>query len=206
MKDLVVLVADGQAKAAMVSVLARHESLGIRPLSFDVFPHPNKDPGVLRASQEFLRPLLREYSYTIVLFDFQGCGQEKYKPGQLEIDVLDRLVTNGWRDRAHVIVLDPELEAWVWSRSPVIASLLGWSSYRHLRNWLIGQGFEDPGTIKPKDPKGAMEAALEKSRLPRSASIFQQIASKVDFSACEDASFRSLVRVLREWFPREAGQ
>ena len=56
---------------------------------------------------------------------------------QLESLVEKRLQDNGWRDRCAVITLVPELEAWVWSDSPMVDVVLGWHNQTHaLKEWL----------------------------------------------------------------------
>ncbi|MGQ9859519.1 MAG: hypothetical protein ACUVS3_12650 [Thermodesulfobacteriota bacterium] len=69
MKDLVVLVPDKNTEAAMKALLEhRQHALGIRPITFDIFVHPRRDPGVYHEAEEFLRPLQSQYRYALVLF------------------------------------------------------------------------------------------------------------------------------------------
>jgi hypothetical protein len=60
-KDLIVLTADKAMKLGMEALILRHANLGIRALSFDVFPHPRNDPGVFGGSHDFLRDRQRKY-------------------------------------------------------------------------------------------------------------------------------------------------
>ena len=49
---------------------------------------------------------------------------------------------------------------------------------------------------------------MEEARLPkkarRSSSKFHDLATRVDFTDCDDPAFVDLTRTLRAWFPPEA--
>ena len=139
----------------------------------------------------------------LVVFDREGCGQDEHKSrGELEEVVQQELAANGWTDRAEVLVIDPELENWVWSDSPHVASELGWKEQPVvLRAWLHQNGFlESESQLKPARPKEAMEAVLRKTKKPRSSATYQAIAAKVSFDKCQDLSFLKLKATLRSWF------
>jgi hypothetical protein len=89
-------------------------ALGIRPVAFDVYPHPERDPGCRLKAHEFLRVALASHEHALVLFDRAGCGKEGVGRAALEREVEERLAASGWSARAAAIVMDPELEAWVW--------------------------------------------------------------------------------------------
>jgi hypothetical protein len=64
-----------------------------------------------------------------VLFDYYGCGAEhEMAPEEIEDEVEEKLSRSGWEDRARCVVIDPELEVWVWSDSPEVDRCLGWKS------------------------------------------------------------------------------
>ncbi|MCI0613518.1 hypothetical protein L0244_11075, partial [bacterium] len=126
MKDLIVLVADGQMKAATEKLLAREHSLGITKPNFEIFVHPERDAGVLGKCQDFLRPFHYLYRFALVMFDRDGCGSQGTAQAIQEA-VKKRLDESGWNGRNRVVVLDPELEIWVWADSPNVAKALGLS-------------------------------------------------------------------------------
>jgi hypothetical protein len=137
-----------------------------------------------------------------VIFDREGCGNERESREKLEVEVEDRLRQNGWNDRARAVVIDPELESWVWSDSPEVEAALGWRGRSpELRSWLIGSGFLHEGATKPERPKEAVEAALRVVRKPRSSAIYQELAGSVSLRRCSDAAFAKLRLTLQEWFP-----
>ncbi len=201
-KDLVVLVADKDMEHAVDGILSsRFQALGIRRISSDFFVHPHRDPGCLIDGHEFLRPFTNSCHHALVMLDREGCGQEPLSREALEEDIESRLRGSGWGDRAAAIVLDPELEIWVWSDSPHVASILGWSQRTpDLAGWLRNHGFLDHSTQKPDRPKEALEQVLKLARKPRSPSLYTQLAKKVSLGRCSDPGFSKFKRTLRSWF------
>lgn len=200
-KDLIVLVPDNNIKHGIAELLSRTNSLNMRPISFDIFVHPERDPGIYRKATEFLRPFIDRYAYALICFDHEGCGQENVPTDKLAMEVKERLERNGWQNRAAVIIFDPEVEAWIWTESQHLANEMGWDDYQSLKNWLIKMDLWQTGAIKPNRPKEAFEAALRKKRIPRSSSIYKEIAKKVSLTKCQDQSFNSMKQILLDWFP-----
>ncbi len=100
-----------------------------------------------------------------------------------------------------MVVLDPELEAWLWSDSPQVDIVLGWAGKApSLRSRLTERGLLAEGAVKPSRPKEAAEWALLQVRKPRPSKIYGELARKVSFERCEDPSFRRLLEILRGWF------
>ena len=201
MKDLVVLVADKNTEYTTRGLLARPESLSIRSITYDIFVHPRRDPGCLNEAHDLLRPWAKNYRYALVMFDHEGCGQEKRSPDTLANKMRERLRENGWSKRAEVVVLSPELEVWVWSQSVHVAACLGWNDMTSLREWLATNGCWPPKTAKPPRPKEAMQAALRQARIPRSSVIYLALAEKVGLRGHDEPAFLRFTRALRGWFP-----
>jgi len=67
------------------------------------------------------------------------------------------IYTRGWReDRFAVIVINPELEAWIWQDNVHVEKALGYTSPPSLRLWLRDEGLWPDGLEKPPDPKEAV--------------------------------------------------
>jgi hypothetical protein len=198
MKDLMVLVPDKNMQFAVEGLLRRIHSLKIRSISFDIKVHSQRDPGIFTASHEFLRIFSGKYSYAMVMLDREGCGCEE-APSQIAALIQGRLDVNGWQGRSHVIVLDPELEIWVWSNSPVVAECMGWND-PELTLWLTNKRYIAAGSSKPSDPKSVFEEALRLRGKPRSSSIYKKLAENVGFERCTDAAFIKFKTVLMNWF------
>jgi len=201
--DLVVLAADKQMEETIRGILSQHQALDIHPLSFEVYSHPNKDPGCRSKAHKFLRSFQTRYRRALVVFDYHGCGTEHSSaPEEIETTVEERLDQSGWKEQARCLVIDPELEVWVWSDSREVDRCLGWDpTSQRVRSWLQAKDLWSADDPKPSDPKKAMERALEQAGLPHSSSIFRDLAESVSLRHCEDESFQRFRQILQEWFP-----
>lgn len=201
-KDLVILASDRNVDFALSGIFSRFESLGIREVSKDIFVHPHHDPGCCQEGSTFLRPFQNNYDHALIVFDREGCGREDCTREEIEKSIEDELAISGWGDRARAIVIDPEVEMWVWSNSPHVENILGWDGQNpNLRDWLIVKQFLVEGQNKPARPKESLEAVLRKVKKPRSSSIYKQIAERVSLNNCVDPSFIKLKESVRLWFP-----
>jgi hypothetical protein len=202
-KDLVVLTADQSTQLALRELLsARRQALAIREILFDVWTiGAGCDSACARQAPEFLRNYQDQFGHALVVFDHEGSGMEKFAVGEVESGVADRLRRTGWDGRAAVVVIEPELEAWVWSDSPNVEMVLGWSGRDPgLRKWLVQKGFLDDPKSKPARPKEALEAALGEVDTHSSSALFRQLAGSVGLDRCQDAAFTRLKKVLHGWF------
>ena len=203
MKDLVILVADKNIQFTLQGLFSRNQSLGIRDVSQsnDIFVHPQRDPGCYNQCVNFLRSFNGVYNYGLVVFDHEGSGQEHKTREEIEVELELQLAQSGWNNRIAVIVLEPELESWIWSNSPHVERILGWEEQTtSLKNWLISQKFLESEQVKPSRPKEALETTLRFVSKPRSSSIYEQLAKSVGFTRCQDNSFLKLQNVLQSWF------
>jgi len=199
--DLVVLVPDKQMEATFRSVLQRSESLKIAAVSAEILVHPRRDPGCRGESVDLLSVFLHRSRYAMVAFDRDGCGKEQLTRELLEANLESSLEESGWKNRCAVVVIDPELEAWIWSDSPLVDQTLGWSGASPtLREWLESKQFIVSEQRKPPHPKEALEAALKLKRKRRSASLYGDLAAKVSLSRCIDPAFQKLKTILQSWF------
>jgi len=203
--DLMVLAADLDIEQAMRGLLSRPRSIRIASISFEVRRHPNRDAGCRTRAAEYLRPFFGRYRRAMVIFDLQGSGSSASRK-ETQQAVERQLRINGWGDRAKAVVIEPELEAWVWTHSPHVSRALGWESrYDELRAWLETQRLWPVDLPKPPDPKRAMLRAMERSglrhRVRRSAAKFHDLAQRIDTASCKDPAFRDLRAALQAWFP-----
>jgi hypothetical protein len=171
-----------------------------------ILTHPRRDPGCFRESPALLSGYVQAASAALVLFDFEGCGSGERDASAVEADLRQRLSNAGWGDRAEVIVLDPELEAWVWSESPHVARILGWQQgAAPLRAHLESEGTWPQGLSKPPRPKEALEAVLRRTRVRRSPAIYGELARTVSLDRCSDPAFQRLRSFLRSRFAAATG-
>lgn len=206
MKDLVVRAADKDLKFAVATLLEkRTEALGIRRITCDILVDDRHDASCCREGVRFLNAFVKQYRHALLMFDYEGCGKERLSSAaEIESEINSQFLGVPWESRAKAIVLQPELENWVWSDSPHVSRIVGWNDAQSsLTNWLIQEGRLAQGQAKPPRPKEAFDAALYAAGQPHSASLFGRLAENVSFRRCTDPSFDKFCQILREWFPRE---
>jgi len=203
MQDLIVLCADLDMKLGVKALLNRSQHLGFRAVEFEAYTHDQRDPGVFQKAHDFLRPQCSRFRYAIAMCDFEGCGREKKHPREhIEGPIEQRLRSNGWTGRGAAIVIEPELEAWVWVDWRALAEDAGWrDGEASLRDWMMEQGLIGAPQANPPRPKEALERVLRKTTKGRSASLFAALGSNADTASSKDPSFKKLVSQLRLWFP-----
>ncbi|MBL7797044.1 MAG: hypothetical protein JNJ90_11175 [Saprospiraceae bacterium] len=202
MKDLIVFVADGHQKAVMEALLPRiPKSSNTAEFGFEVKVNPGKDSGTYIYSHELLRPYINQYRFALVVFDFEGTGVEHLPLDQVKKNVQELLEKNGWKGRSAVIVIQPELENWMWMDNRNVEQAIGWEEQVSLYDWAKKEGLLAEDATKPDRPKEAFLDALRLSRTPLSASIYGKIAAKVSYGKCQDAAFQDLIQQLKAWFP-----
>ena len=200
MKDLFVFVADADAQAVLKTVLQRHQSLQIRPITFDVDRHTMRDNGMVRDGPELLGLRLKksEYERVLLVWDYAGSGQRS-DATECAAAVRARLEQVSWRDRCAAVVIVPELEEWLWHNPASIAKVLNVSAAD------LNQTADD-GPMKPlleEPPKEKFERVLYRQLrckpLPRDFERIAQTASLAQWR--NSSSFALSCDVLRAWFP-----
>lgn len=201
-KDLYVLVADADMRQVMSSILRRSESLGIRPIKYSIERHLRRDPGCRQTPLQYLRSISPNYRYSLVMFDKHGCGDDAMRH-EIQRTVERELARNGWEGRSKVIVIEPELETWVWNGSVETSRILGWGrNYASVEAWLSDNGLLPEGAVKPPEPKDAMIAAMREKRTgPISPALFGRLARSTSLHRCQCPAFGELRDTLQRWFP-----
>ena len=202
MIDLVCVVADKQMEAAISGLLDRPSALGIRRIEKKILQHPGHDPGCYANPTDILRGYRQSAEHALIILDHAWDGVPSQSGTDLEARIAEKFERQGMADWAIPIVIDPELEAWVFSGSPYVDRILGWQNRNpDLREALERQGFWRPGKPKPADPKAALAWALREARKPRDSSIYRELARKVSIRRCQDRAFQRLKNLLQNWFP-----
>ena len=200
-KDLVILVPDKNTQFVLNGLLSRTQSLKIREIDYQIYLHPERDPGVFHRSDQFLRPFHSEFEKALIFMDREGSGQENKSAQEIGHIVKSKVEKVGWGDKIEVIVFDPELEIWAWTKSPHLAKHLGWDNITELVSFVKAHGYWTPSNEKPERPKEAVEIALREKHIPRSSAIYKKIAETVSFESCQESSFLKFKQIMRSWFP-----
>src|SRR5712692_5309933 len=122
MEDCVFLLANGQMKDVFEGFLRSdnfHRKLGTR--HFTTHCHPDtqgRDPGVFTRGHETLRIYCRTHTHAIAVLDRSWDGAPQTEV--IRTTLRNNLTRNGWReDSVEVIVIEPELETWLW-QEPIL--------------------------------------------------------------------------------------
>ena len=220
MKDCVFLLADGQMVAIFQSFLQQprfHDRLGTASFSYTLLDAgcvprataPRNDPGVYHRAHELLRGPRATHRRAVVVLDLQW--GHALTTEDIQSSIRANLCRCGWLEAdVAVIVIEPELEAWVWQDHPLIDEVF----YRNrskaeraalpaLRQWLREQGLWPAACAKPPDPKLAVTRARQAFGAGAPVAIYTSICSRVSPQRCQDAAFLALRSTLQGWFPRQ---
>jgi hypothetical protein len=207
-RALFFMVADRDIEAMVTGFLQKERAdlrLGCAPFEFDPKldlerAAADKDSGLyVRGAQHVLRRR-QTHAHVVLMLDSEWDGS----PGAAAIDMKLRedLRKCGCSDNdSEVIVLEPEIEAWMWVDKLEVAREFGFESSEELRRWLTDEGFDLGANHKPLRPKEALHAALRAKRKARSSATFAAVAAKVSLSACQDPALLKLRATLQRWFP-----
>ena len=170
---LIVLAADRDIEETLTELFARPEALGVVPFEYEIRRHPRRDPGCRIDAAEFLRPFSHRFDHALVVFDRHGCGDSGPREN-IETGVEQGLRLSGWEGRGRVVVIDPELETWIWSESPAVLAALALDTKgikRSAPGW-PPRNSGTPGrpsrTIRRRPCSGACEKRGEGARLESS--------------------------------------
>ncbi|GIX48302.1 MAG: hypothetical protein KatS3mg131_2513 [Candidatus Tectimicrobiota bacterium] len=121
--ELVGLVADKDIEAALDALLGRrYRALGIREIAYQLYRHPQHDPGCLHTGAELLAGLIgaAQDARGLLVFDHAFDGNPHDTAAATEAAVREELKKKGLAGRAEVVVIEPEIETWIFSGSPLL--------------------------------------------------------------------------------------
>lgn len=208
MRDLVILTADSTMTHVLRAFFKRdrfEQSLGCGKIDLDpeteIFHVPGfTDGGLHTHAHQLLRPYLSTHRYAMVLLDRQFGGEQPAEIVQQDIQL--NLRRNGWNDDRHeavVIVIDPELEVWLWQDSPHVERAI--RAPIGLRERLRGEGAWPENHQKPLNPKETLRRQIAANHAGTTFSAYSLIAATVSPRRCQDPSFQCFRDQLRAWFP-----
>ena len=208
MRDCAFLVADKNMGELFRGFFGRQNAyarLGCGPFLFEAerdlrVAAGQNDPGLYVRGHNLLRPFQRTHRHAVIVLDSAWEGS----PGTVAIEahIRENLRNSGWpKDSADVIVIEPELENWVWLDSSHVARLLGFKEFGELRGWLDRDGLWPTEAAKPPDPKTAFQRILTHAGKHRSAAYYRKIIERASVRSCVDPAFQKLRSALQRWFP-----
>lgn len=198
-RDLVCVVPDKNTEFTIKGGLRRPSAMGIRPVDSEIIVDPGRDGGVRRRGVQLLAFQRRRFAHALLIFDYEGSGSVE-SAETLEAS-LDADLAGAWDDRAKAIVIEPEVDAWMWGAETHLRTAVRWQGPPGILEWLEEQRYEfNSATGKPIRPKEALEAVFRRAGMPRSSAHYAQVAGAISLSRCRDAAFRRLRETLQRWF------
>ena len=198
MLDLGIVVADKNMDFTVRGILSQPRKLGIRPITTPrALVHPGHDGGVRTDGPELLASLRGKVNHGLVMIDLEGSGADG-DASSVEAE-LDHRLRATWGDKARAIVIDPELDAWMWGSDNAIRQVFD-CPIGDIRGWLIGLGYKFLPNRKPVRPKEAFQRLMNELKEQRSSANYEKIAAQVSLRRCEDPAFLRFKTTLLRWF------
>lgn len=223
MRPLLILVADKQMEEGLRAFFASrgadgrprlwHFKLGCSPFAFDPEQDIVRDPSshdceVYQDCAELLRTHRGVYQRALVILDQQFPGS----PGAaaIRVDMLALLHASGWpAGSVEIVVIQPCLEAWLWSDDVHVEAAFGHARPPSLRAVMEAEGRWPAGASKPMpgaagaDLKEATIFALRRGGQPTLQSLtFRKVfGSTRNLACCTEPGFVHLCATTRAWFP-----
>ncbi|MBL8214450.1 MAG: hypothetical protein JNK87_27255 [Bryobacterales bacterium] len=160
---MLAVVADKSIEEVLKCLLKRYQAFGTAPLlqDFRVFRIPKMTDGaILKRSHLYLIDARRNETAAMVICDRHGSGAGGSRE-ELEARIEANIRQSGAFSECCAIVIDPELENWIWTKSPRLDQAIGWNRQPKLRHWLVQEGLLEVDAVKPANPKLALERALQ---------------------------------------------
>jgi hypothetical protein len=204
-RDIIFFLADGGMEKVITAFLTAdqfHRKLGCGPFMFDpgldIIVCPTHDPGTWKMAREFLQPFERTRRHAVVVIDNDWTGS----PGVEAIrEDISKTLRDSWAEFA-VIVIDPELEAWVMSENAHLARLFrAPENYREILQRETEWWPEEKA--KPTRPKEALKYLKMHHNTRATYADFGRLVCAMSVKNCIDLAFNELRDTLRAWFPEQ---
>lgn len=201
MVDLLVVLEGPRDREVIRAVLGRPAALGIRQITFQCV---QRSSAVCAQGPDIARQQRNRFRYVICLWDHQGSGQGK-TPARAQGEVQAQLNRNTLKGCSKALVIDPELEIWLWQDQAAIVNVLGvgmnqlWQS---LNAWQQAQfPTQTVRALIRQFPKEALEEVIRQAGEKPSAALYGRIAAKANLQLWGSVpSFKLFRRTLRRWF------
>ena len=170
MRDCFFVVAEANMEYTLLGMLSRARfdlTLQCRRFAFDhrqdlLVAVGDNDPGLFTRVENYVRPVRPTHAHVVVMLDSEWAGS----PGTVAIreQIIEGCVRCGWQhDAVAAIVLEPELETWMWQDNKIVEAAVGYAG-PSLRQELEKRGAWPSAAPKPPRPKETLEAVLRENR------------------------------------------
>ena len=217
MRDVIFHLADEHMEKGLKAFFSRddwHYAMACRKVDIntegdaDILRVPGcTDGGTWKHAAENLVPFREKYTRAVIILD----ADFEPHPGAdvLQRDVTADMLASGWAaERFAVVVIQPELEAWLWAPNINVALAFGHKDFDQLRGALEKEKLWNPGEPKPHDIKRARDRAArlggKKTGGPIFKGVFNAISKKA-LDRCVEPGFQVMRAAMQAWFPVEGG-
>ncbi len=162
------------------------------------------DPDVFHQAAERLRRFIRQAHYALVILDFRWARPSDLETShQVRENLKDRLSQSGWQDRCEVVVIDPEIEIWLWADVRTLARAIEPEHENEILKLL------PQGSVKPRNPKEELDRVISqinrdyRVRAKRDTRLYERFAWEIPkkrLERCADPAFQHLRSALSSWF------
>lgn len=217
MRDVIFHLADQHMEAGFRAFFARENWHHVLHCSrFNLDPDSERDiyrrggytdGGLWRHAHSNLAPFLGEYRHAVIVLD----ADFEPHPGveTLREDITNNMRAAGWdEDSFCVVVIDKELEAWLWAPNLNVAQAFGHDDFDKMRDALAAKNLWNAGAAKPNDLKAARNLASKLGGRKTGGPIFRSVFGSISSRACDrcqEAGFNTLRTALQTWFPQNEG-
>ncbi len=217
MRDVIFHLADQHMEAGFRAFFARadwHHVLGCDQFTIDADSERDiyrkggyTDGGLWKHAHTNLTPFKEEYRRAVIVLD----ADFEPHPGSetLQADISRNMLAAGWEENSFcVVVIDKELEAWLWAPNLNVAKAFGHNDFEQMRAALAAKQLWDDGAPKPNDLKRARDLAAKLGGKRTGSPIFRGVfggISKRACDLCQEEGFTSMRAAIRTWFPKTEG-
>ena len=144
-----------------------------------------------------LRPYEQTHQRAVVIVDADWNGS----PGVTAMrEHISQRMNARWQEFG-VIVINPELEAWIMNDNPHLASIFRCpQNYRQILQQVCRWPSDLP---KPPRPKEALEHLKQHYKVRVFNADFGKLAAVMSVRQCQEPAFSQLRDHLRAWFPEQ---
>lgn len=217
MRDIIFHIADQHMEAGFRAFFARdnwHHVLGCS--RFEIDPESERDifrrggytdGGIWKHAHNNLMLFKEDYRHAVIVLD----ADFEPHPGveKLREDITNNMLGAGWAEGSFcVVVIDKELEAWLWAPNVNVAKAFGHNDFDQMRAALAQKNLWDEGAPKPNDLKAARDLAARLGGKRTGGPIFRGVfegISKRACDLCQENGFITMRNALQTWFPPTEG-
>lgn len=221
LRHIFFLVADGQTETTIKAFFNRTDfckKLKVGPFEvgdMDIEKVGN-DAEVFYRAADRARSRLKTHQKLVVILDEAWDDKRAPDAATIKERLTQDLYAKGWEyDRFVVIVIQPELENWIWNDTAHMHRVFRFDQipgFTSARDYFREAKVDSAGkrchwpeqASKPTNPKEALHMLCRESRAKPDAAKYADVVCGVNVLRCQEPGFQELLATLRRWFGAES--